>query len=142
MIPKMRNVRSSMPMSQSGFSRVVTSVLVTVMVAGCSPAAKKARLLQRADSDFKSGQYDKAKIEYLNLLRVDNQNAIAIQQLGVVWFEEGAPLRAFPFLLKARELSPNNLDVRTKLAFAFMSVGQVADARKEAIAILQQSPAH
>jgi hypothetical protein len=32
---------------------------------------KRSRVLQRADHYFKSGDYDKAKIEYLSLLRLD-----------------------------------------------------------------------
>jgi tetratricopeptide (TPR) repeat protein len=108
-------------------------------MAGCSPAAKKARALERADRYFKAGDYDKAKIEYMNVLRADHQNAIAFQQLGTIWFEEGAPLRAGGFLLRARELAPNNLDSRLKLARVFMSIGRLTEASQEAMAILQQS---
>ena len=111
-------------------------------MAGCSAEAKKARLTEQADRDFKSGEYDKAKIEYMNLLRLDPQSATAYQQLGLIWFEEGAPLRAAPFLLKARELAPNNLNNRAKLASTYLSVGAMTEARKEALAILRQSPGY
>jgi hypothetical protein len=60
----MRTLRDCAP-------KIVTLLLVTVIVSGCSPAAKRFRVLQRADHYFKSGDYDKAKIEYLNLLRLD-----------------------------------------------------------------------
>jgi tetratricopeptide (TPR) repeat protein len=76
------------------------------------------------------------------LLRADPQNATAIQQLGIIWFEEGAPLRALPFLVRVREIAPDNLSARTKLGMVLMSLGQVSEARKEAIAILDQSPIH
>src|ERR1700694_5594883 len=107
--------------------RVWAITLVAMIVASCSPEAKKSRLSEDAERYFKAGEYDKAKIEYLNLLRADQQNAIAFQRLGVIWFEEGAPLRAGPFLLKARELAPSNIDCRTKLARVFISVGQLAE---------------
>jgi len=113
-----------------------------VVLSSCSPAARKARALERADRYFKAGDYDKAKIEYMNVLRLDHQNAMAFQQLGVIWFEEGAPLRATPFLFKARELAPNVVENRVRVARLFMSVGQLTEARKEAIAIVQQSPAN
>jgi tetratricopeptide (TPR) repeat protein len=116
--------------------------LAAVVLAGCSPAARKARALERADRYFKAGDYDKAKIEYMNALRADHQNAIAFQQLGAIWFEEGAPLRAGGFLLRARELAPHNLDSRLKLARVFMSIGRLTEASQEAMAILQQSPAN
>jgi tetratricopeptide (TPR) repeat protein len=120
--------------------RVWAITLVVMIVASCSPEAKKSRLSEDAERYFKAGEYDKAKIEYLNLLRADQQNAIAFQRLGVIWFEEGAPLRAGPFLFKARELAPSNIDCRTKLTRVFISVGQLAEAQKEAISILEQSP--
>jgi len=78
----------------------------------------------------------------MSVLRVDHQNAIAFQQLGAIWFEEGAPLRAGGFLLRARELAPNNLDSRLKLARVFMSIGRLTEASQEAMAILKQSPAN
>jgi len=122
--------------------KIITLMLVAVILSGCFAAARKSRILERADRYFKAGEYDKAKIEYLNLVRADPQNATAFEKLGTIWFEEGAPLRAAAFLIKTRELAPNNLDNRAKLARVFMSIGQNAEARKEAVTILQQSPAN
>jgi tetratricopeptide (TPR) repeat protein len=122
--------------------RAMAALLVAAVAFGCSPEAKRSGLLKRADQYFASGEYDKAKIEYLNLLRADPQNATAISRLGAIWFEQGAPLNAAPFLLKARDLVPDNLEARTKLALVFMSVGQFAEARNEALAILDRSPDH
>ena len=120
--------------------RVLAGLLIAIVATGCSPEAKKSGFLKRADSYFQSGEYDKAKIEYLNLLKADPQNATAIRQLGIIWFEQGAPLNAAPFLLRARDLVPDDLDARAKLAMVFMSVGQFEEARKEALAILERSP--
>lgn len=122
--------------------RALVAILVAGFAIGCSPEGKKSDLLNRADRYFESNEYDKAKIEYLKLLRADPENATAIRQLGAIWFEQGAPLNAAPFLLKARDLAPEDLDARTKLALVFMSVGQFAEARKEALAILDRSPGH
>ncbi len=109
-------------------------------MGGCTPAARKARTLERADRYFKAGDYDKARTEYFNVLRLDRTNRTAIKQLGIIWFEEGAPLRALPFLSATRELDPNDLNIRAKLAFARLMLGGAEQARKEALAILQQSP--
>ena len=125
---------------QSFLPQILAAMLAAIIFAGCSPGAKKSRLLDRADRYFESGDYDKAKIEYLNLLRLDNQNVTAFQQLGFIWFEQGVPLRAIPFLLKVRELAPQNVAARAKLALGFMAVGHQAEARKEAVSILQQDP--
>ena len=118
--------------------KLVTLVLIAAIFSGCFAGAKKSRTLERADRYFKAGEYDKAKIEYLNVLRLDNKNVTAVQQLGFIWLEQGAPLRAVPFLLKVRELAPQNVAARAKLALGLIAVNQLAEARKEALSILQQ----
>ena len=124
------------------FPRALAMILVGAVACGCSADAKKSRLLRQAARYFDSGDYEKAKIEYLNVLRADPQNVAAIQRLGTIWYEQGAPLRAAPFLLKTRELAPDNVEARAKLASVFMAVGQFGEARNEALAILERSPAH
>ena len=109
---------------------------------GCTKEAKKARFLSGAESDFKVGAYDKAKIEYLNVLRLDGQNATAFVRLGQMWFEEGAPLRAGAFLVKASELSPNDLENRLRLARTYNAVGKRDEAKKETLSVLQHSTAN
>ena len=123
------------------YPRVLGALLLAAVV-GCSAEARKSRLLESADSYFESGDYEKAKIEYLNVLRADPQNAMAIQRLGTIWYEQGALLHAASYLLRARDLTPDDLDARTKLGLVFLSGGQFAEARKEAIAILDRSPTH
>jgi tetratricopeptide (TPR) repeat protein len=121
-------------------SKILVATLAVVMMAGCSAKNKRARLLARAERYFNAGEYDKAKIEYLNLLRHDPQNPKPFQQLGLIWFEQGAPLRAAPFLLRARELAPANLENRGRMARVFIAVGELAAARKEALTMLQPAP--
>ena len=120
--------------------RIITVFFVTAILSGCFAGAKKTRVLERADRYFKAGEYDNAKIEYLNLLRLDNQNVTAFQQLGFIWLEQGVPLRAIPFLLKVRELAPNNIPARTKLAHGLIAMNQLAEGRKEALFILERDP--
>lgn len=124
-------------------SLLLRSLLVAVAlgaVAGCTKEAKKTRFLQRADTYFKTGEYEKAKIEYLNVLRLDRRNATAFEKIGFIWFEEGAPMRAAPFLFRAKELNPKNYDNRIKLARVLTGAGQFVDARKEAILLLEEAP--
>jgi tetratricopeptide (TPR) repeat protein len=119
----------------------VTAIsLVAATFSGCHLPGRKARVMEHADRYFKAGEYDKARIEYMNVLRLDRTNRTAIKQLGIIWFEEGAPLRAFPFLRATRDLDPSNFNNRTKLASAMLTLGEVEGARKEALAIVQQSP--
>ena len=96
----------------------------------------------KAKSDFESGAYDKAKIEYLSLLRLGGQtpDPAVFARLGEIWFEEGAPLKAGAFLVKARELAPNDLENRLRLARVYKAMGNLAEAKKEILFVLQQSP--
>lgn len=122
--------------------RLATALLLAALLSGCSLEARKARYLARGEQYFKGGQYESAKIEYTKLLLADPHNELPFQRLGFIWLEEGAPLRAVVFLLKARELAPNDLSNRLTLARALMSLGRTGEARKEVLAILEQSPAH
>ena len=123
------------------YSYLIPLVLVSVL-SGCTAEARKARLLDRAGGFFDAGEYDKAKIEYMNVLQKDAKNLVALQQLGIIWSEQGAPLRAFTFLKNALELAPNNIPVRTKLALTYMELGSPQEARQEAIKILELAPSH
>jgi len=136
----MTSLAASTPPLRSAIFKVLAACLAIALVAGCTPAAKRVSTLERADGYFKAGDYDKARTEYMNLLRLDRTNRTAIERLGIIWHEEGAPLRALPFLRVARDLDPNNLNIRTKLASVLLVLGEVEQARKEALAILQQSP--
>ncbi len=111
-------------------------------LTSCSAEMKKGRWLQRAERNFEAGEYDKAKIDYLKVAQIDPQNTVAFQQLGLIWLEEGAPLRAGPFLRRAAELAPKDAANRVRLARVYHAVGQQAEARKELLAVLEQSPDH
>src|SRR4029077_4584944 len=102
-------------------------LLLALVLASCTKAARQQRVLDRAESYFRAGQFDQAKVEYSNLLRFDPRSPIPYQRLGAIWFEEGAPLRAAPFLLKARDLAPDDVPSRLKLAHMFIAVGHRSD---------------
>lgn len=119
--------------------KILLTLALASAVAGCSAEAKKARLLQRAKEYLDAGEYDKAKIEYMNVLRKDAQNVTAIQQLGIIWLEQGASIQAVQFLHRAVQQSPDNAAIRTKLALALLDLGDVDNARKEATTALSKS---
>jgi tetratricopeptide (TPR) repeat protein len=114
--------------------------MTVLLVAACSKEAKKARLMGEADNYFKAGNYDKAKVTYLNVIRLDPQNALAFERIGTMWQEDSAPLRAAAFLQKASELEPKNIQNRTRLARCYVALGRFADGAKEALRVLQQAP--
>ena len=120
--------------------RIVTLTLATTLIIACSKEAKKTRFLTEADNYFKAGDYDKAKVSYLNVVRLDPQNALAFERIGAMWLDDGAPFRAAAFLVKASELAPKNDQYRLRLARCYLAIGRFADANKEALKVLEQTP--
>jgi Tfp pilus assembly protein PilF len=120
--------------------KIVTLILAIFLVTACSKEARKARLLGEADNYFKAGNYDKAKLTYMNVLKLDRQNALAFERLGAMWQDDASPLRAGAFLIKASELDPKNIQNRVRLARSYVAMGRVADATKEALKVLEQAP--
>ena len=120
--------------------RIVTLILAATLIAGCSKEAKKARFLAEADNYFRAGNYDKAKLSYLNVVQLDPQNALAFERIGAMWLEDGAPLRAGAFLAKASELDPKNTQNQIRLARCYLAIGRFANAQKEALKLLEQVP--
>ena len=121
--------------------RLIAILVMVLVTCSCTSEMKKSRYLARAERYFKAGEYDQAKIEYLKVLQIDSGNAVAYARCGAMWADEGVPLRAAAFLLKARELAPEDLDNRYKLALVYLQVGQPNEAFKEATEILKQAPA-
>ena len=122
------------------FFRIVALTLTIFLVTACSKEARKASLLGEADNYFKAGNYDKAKLTYLNAIRLDPQNALAFERVGEMWLDDWAPLRAGPFLAKASELEPKNVQYRLRLASCYLAAEQFAAATKEALKVLEQVP--
>ena len=119
--------------------RIGTFILAATLIAGCSKEARKAHLLGEADNYFKAGNYDKAKVTYLNVIRLDPENALAFERIGAMWQDDDAPLRASAFLAKASELDPNNIQNRMRLTRCYVATGRFADAQKEARKVLEQA---
>src|SRR5262245_7359470 len=110
--------------------------------AGCSrsPEAQKARYLDRGDKYAAREQYREAILEYRNVLRLDPTNARATRQLGLSHNQLGEVAQAFPFLLKAQELAPDDSEVRLKLGAIYLLAGKRDEAREEANTVLTREP--
>lgn len=116
--------------------------LVIVCLVGCtrSPEEKKARHLERGDQYYNQQRYREAVLEYRNALRIETENAHAIQRLGLAYYQLGEMGPSFPFLLKTRELVPDNLETRLKLGTMYLAARKNSEARDEASFILERDP--
>jgi Flp pilus assembly protein TadD len=114
-------------------------MLVAIAGAGCTTKLKASYHLRRANSYFDSGQYDQAVIEYKNVLRSNQQNALAWSRLGVIYFEQGRLGEAAQILVRAQQLATNNLEVRLKLGTIYLGAGKLKEARDEASFVLDKN---
>lgn len=122
----------------SSIACALTALFVLAGLSGCSAEARKARQLEKAEGFYRAGDFEKARLEFLNVLRVDENNKLALERIATMWSEQGAPIRALQYLIKLKEVAPDNRASRLKLADALQSIGRIGDARLEATAILQK----
>ncbi|RYY52829.1 MAG: tetratricopeptide repeat protein, partial [Chitinophagaceae bacterium] len=120
----------------------LTILVVTVgsFVALSAIIKNPARIVARADQYYSEKSLDKARLEYMNVLKKDGKNSRAIRQLGLIWSEMGSPFQAGAFLRHSAETDPDDLVVRRELAKVLVSTGQIAAAREQALIILRQDP--
>ncbi len=119
---------------------LAVGVLVSIGASGCSAEARKARRLAHAQAHVEAQAFEKAEIEFLNVLQIDPLQADAIAGLAIIYSDQGRLGRVFPFLSKARELQPDNLEVRIRLAKLYSAVGRFNDAREELLFVLGRRP--
>src|SRR5438094_767186 len=90
--------------------RIVSLALAATFIIACSKEAKKTRFLAEADSYFKASNYDKAKVSYLNVVRLDPQNALAFERIGTMWHAAVIPPAATKFQFFRRRARFAGLD--------------------------------
>jgi tetratricopeptide (TPR) repeat protein len=117
----------------------VAAALLVAAGAGCSAKVKKSYYLQQADRAFDAGQFDKAEIDYLNVLHADPRNPVAMGRLGEIYFQEGRFQKAAPYLYNGCQLDTNNLDLHLKLAQIYLAVGMFKDAHNQVAYVLDRN---
>src|SRR5262249_55927255 len=112
-------------MKQMSSFRWLTAALAIILLAstGCTRQAKAKRHLQRANSYFAANQYDRAEIEYLNVMRLQSTNIVAIHNLAEIYYANESFQRAAAFLSAAKQLDPHDVESRGKLARLMISAG-------------------
>ncbi len=122
------------------FCRRLAFGFCLLTLSGCSPDLATGYHLRRGERFFKEGDYEKAKIEYLRAFQTSPRDPTAIEHLGLIWFDEGAPLRAYQYLHTASDIKPENQDTRCKVATILMWFGEYSAAREQAKQVLEHSP--
>lgn len=123
------------------FCRFLFCCVAVSAVAGCSRRSGQEAALKRADAHFAAGDYEKAELEYKNVLASRGATNIhAISRLGVIYFEQGRLNSAARFLRYAVDQRPDDAEARLKLAQFEMGNNKPGDARQAAVAVLDKNP--
>jgi tetratricopeptide (TPR) repeat protein len=117
-------------------------LLCSVLLGGCSPQAKNARHLARAGKYREKQQYREALLEYMNVLRENPTNRVAIRETGLTFFDMGDSRAAFPYLQQADASNPSDTETSWKLGAVYLSRGDRVQARKKAAGVLSRHPDH
>ena len=126
----------------SGYRRLIFALSLAALAnAGCSKdEPTKEQLLSRADAAFAAGQYDKAEKDYREALRLGPEDPAVLQQLGVIYFDQGQFVHAYPLLKKSADLQPDDPEIQLKLGLISLAVGNYRQAREAALQVLEKQP--
>ncbi len=119
---------------------VLVMVVLALAGTGCTAKMKKAYHESRADKFFTAGNFDSAEIEYLRVLRADQENRKAFARLAEIYYQQGRLQLALPFLNRASTMITNDLDLRLKLGRVLLSAGRTKEVVAMAGVILDKNP--
>lgn len=119
---------------------------MVVFLTACGGAEeRKEQYLQRGKEYLKQENYDKAKIEFKNVLQIDPKYPQGYYYMGQILEKKHDLRRALGNYLKAEELDSNYLDAKARIAKIYVIVGAkeyLDKAQKEIDDIFKKQPDH
>ena len=124
------------------FTNILVLAVAVLMVAGCGGAeSRKVKYLDRGKDYLAQENYDKARIEFKNVLQIDPKSAEGHYHLGQVEQSANNMRLAFSYYMKALELKPDYHDAQLKLGRFYLAVGDRDKAKELVGEILAKNPA-
>jgi len=121
--------------------RTLAVLAAALLIAACqSQAEKRDAHAAAAARFFAAERWDEAKIEYMNLLQLDPQNAEAHYNLAEIYWKQGEGAEALVQYRDAVRLAPTNADYRLRLAGAELVARRTDAALEQADAVLAAEP--
>jgi tetratricopeptide (TPR) repeat protein len=120
---------------------IIMLIMVALVVSGCGGAeSRKMKYLERGQSYLTEENYDKAIIEFKNVLQIDPKYAEAYFLFGKA--EEGRHnyQQAFGLYSKAVELNPDHFGARVQMARLYLLGGDLAKAKEQIEVVLAKQP--
>lgn len=122
--------------------RAVAALAIVLLAAGCESAAEKvARHQARGLELVAAGEYEKARLEFSNAVRIDRNFVPAIVELARLRERAGDLQGMVGFLNRVIDLDPAHLWARTRLAQVMLAMGAFEPALAHAEAAVKAAPA-
>ena len=93
---------------------VILCAILAVLACGCGRSA--TQYISRGNQLFASGKYDDAIINYRNAVKKDPKSGEAFYRLGLALFRNNKAADGYQALIRAVELSPENIPAKVELA--------------------------
>lgn len=128
-------------MKSNTTSKMVAAVAFALAVGACSGKSERiSSHLDRGNEHFTQGDYDKARVEFKNVLQMDPKNAAAAFAMGQTLEKLGDVRAAAGFFQKTLDLTPTNREAKLRLARMYILYGATEQADKLAKEVLQDDP--
>ena len=116
-------------------------ICVIALLAGCASDEEKAqKLLEEGRTYFEQQDYDKAKIQFQNVLQLDPKSIQAHDFLSKIYLKKGNAKEASSTFLRLEQLDPDNLDYKLQVASFFLLSGKRPEAARRVEAVLEKEP--
>ena len=105
-----------------------------------SPQDEAAKHYENAKNYFAAQEYEKAKIEFQNVIQLEPENDKAQCDLGETYVHLQDPVKAAAAFHQAVLLNPDNLQAKLRLGQILLLAKETKEARKTAGEILEKHP--
>lgn len=122
------------------FQKLLMVPACMLVLAGCSRESRIDKALKKGEELLAAGKYAEAELEFKTAQQTPQPQPRAVVGLGEVYFNQGRLERAAAFLNKAKEMLPDDANVRMKLGMCQLSLRQTAEARSSARFVLERLP--
>ena len=113
-----------------------------IVLSGCGgKKEREAEHMGKGKAYLGQADYDKARVEFKNVLQIDPKNADGYYMMGLLEEEQQNWRKAFGDYSQAVELNPQHLEAKAKLGKFYLLSGDAVKAEKLANEILAVKPA-
>src|ERR1700722_14339606 len=117
---------------------LITGVVVMslLLLSGCKRSTQS--YLERGQSYIQKGDYESARIEFLNAVNQDPRSAEAHHRLAQAYLAQRNGAEALQNLQIAADLDPNNVEIRLEMAQLYVAGGEYDKAESTAQEVLTE----